>query len=162
MCIHSKTLRPWLDSRQRRLMGGFNSNMSQGRGRFRIYYEPRKQADIGYIFVSFSFSNIYIYIFFFLFLWCLNPISGNGLPFCDRSQTHPTRYDSSARVINRMQRPLPYNTQHSKETNSTAPAGFEPAILANGRPHNHAIDRGATGTGIIVYYWRYFELINGT
>jgi hypothetical protein len=34
----------------------------------------------------------------------------------DYTQTHHTRYDSSGRVINPTQRPLPENTKHSQET----------------------------------------------
>jgi len=38
--------------------------------------------------------------------------------------THQTRYDSSGRVISPSPRPLPANTQHSKETNIHAPTGI--------------------------------------
>jgi len=35
--------------------------------------------------------------------------------------THPTRYDSSGRVISPSHRPLPDNTQHSQQTDIHAP-----------------------------------------
>jgi len=38
--------------------------------------------------------------------------------------THHSRYDSTGRVINPSQRPLPYNTQHSQQTDNQAPAGI--------------------------------------
>jgi hypothetical protein len=41
------------------------------------------------------------------------------------------------------QRSLPDNTQHSKETDIHAPAGFEPTIPASERPQTHALDRVA-------------------
>jgi hypothetical protein len=44
-------------------------------------------------------------------------------------------------VINPPQRPLPYNTQHSQQTNIHAPVGFEPTISACERPKTHALDR---------------------
>ena len=40
------------------------------------------------------------------------------------------------------QRPLPHNSHTQRET-SLLPAGFKPAIPANGCPQNHAIDRVA-------------------
>jgi len=35
----------------------------------------------------------------------------------DHTQTHPTGYDSSGRAIRSSQRPLPDNTQHSRQAN---------------------------------------------
>jgi len=37
-------------------------------------------------------------------------------------------------VISPSQRPLPDNTQHSKQTNIHTPVGFEPTITAGERP----------------------------
>ena len=68
----------------------------------------------------------------------------------DHTQIHThthTLWDSSGRVIIPSQRPLPDNTQHSKQT-SILPAGFEPAIPASEQPQTHALDRAATGKGI--------------
>ena len=44
-------------------------------------------------------------------------------------------------------RPLPENTQQSKEKDILGVAQFEPAIPANERPQTHALDRAATGIG---------------
>jgi hypothetical protein len=40
------------------------------------------------------------------------------------TQAHHNRYDSSGRVISPIQRPLPDNTQHSKDTDIRAPGGI--------------------------------------
>jgi len=37
-------------------------------------------------------------------------------------------------MINPSQRPLPDNTQHSQQTDTHAPVGFEPTISAGERP----------------------------
>ena len=39
------------------------------------------------------------------------------------------------------------NTQHSQETDTHAPAGFEPATPSSERPQTYALDGGATGIG---------------
>ena len=90
----------------------------------------------------FTFMYIYIYIF----PVALRPKAGHSLlslRFLDH--TH-----SSRRVISSSQRPLPENTQHSKQT-SMPPAGFEPTISAGERPQTHAFDRATTGIGIHTY-----------
>ena len=43
-----------------------------------------------------------------------------------------------------------HNT-HNRQT-SMPPMGFEPTILAGERPQTHALDRGGTGTGILLRY----------
>jgi hypothetical protein len=55
-------------------------------------------------------------------------------------------------MINPSQRPLPDNTQHSQQTNIHAPVGFDPTISAGERPKTYALDRAATGTGVIFDY----------
>ena len=50
-------------------------------------------------------------------------------------------------MISSSQRPLPDNTQHSRQTNIHAPVGLEPTISAGERPQTYALDRAATGTG---------------
>jgi hypothetical protein len=50
-------------------------------------------------------------------------------------------------VISPSRRPLAGNTQHSQETDTSAPAEFETAIPATARPQTHAFDRVATGIG---------------
>ena len=44
---------------------------------------------------------------------------------------------------------LPDNTQHSQETDFHTPAEFEPTILASERPQTQALDRAATGIGVM-------------
>ena len=48
-------------------------------------------------------------------------------------------------MISSSQRPLPDDTQHSKQT-STPPVGFEPTVSAGKRPQTHTLYRVATGT----------------
>ena len=75
--------------------------------------------------------------------------------------THHSRYDSTGRVINPSQRPLPDNTQRSKQT-SMPPAEFEPTIPASERPQTYALDRAATRTGTRFTYLLWFcELYEG-
>jgi hypothetical protein len=73
-------------------------------------------------------------------------MASSFMKFLDHTQTHHTRLDSSERVISTSQRPLPDNTQHSRQT-SMPPVGFETAIPAGQRPQTHALGRAATGTG---------------
>jgi hypothetical protein len=40
------------------------------------------------------------------------------------------------------------NTQHSQQTNSKSPVGFESTISAGERPQTYALDRADTGTGM--------------
>jgi len=54
-------------------------------------------------------------------------------------------------VISSSQKPLLDNTQHSQQTNGHAPVGFEPTTPAGERPQTYALDRTATGTGILYY-----------
>ena len=52
----------------------------------------------------------------------------HGAPILDVSRSHTTtqhsRWDSSGRVINSSQRPVPDNTRHSQQTNIHAPGGI--------------------------------------
>ena len=45
--------------------------------------------------------------------------------------------------------PVPDSTQHSQQT-PMPPVGFEPTISAGERPQTYALDRAATGTGILI------------
>jgi len=49
----------------------------------------------------------------------------------DHNQTRHIRHDSSGRVISPTQRPLPDNTQYSKETHSHAPEKRSQTYLLN-------------------------------
>ena len=78
---------------------------------------------------------IYI-VFVCLFSWRYNscgcilhsPVAGFSLQIIEVSWSHTTthhsRQDSSRRVINSSQRPLPDNTQHSQQTNIHVPGGI--------------------------------------
>jgi hypothetical protein len=46
---------------------------------------------------------------------------------------------------------LPGNNKHLKETGFHAPAGFKPAVPESKRPQTHALNRAATGIGILKY-----------
>jgi len=69
------------------------------------------------------------------------PPVGQGLLFHEISRSHTT-----GRVISSSQRPLPDNTQSSKQT-SMLPAGSKPTISAGERPQTYVSDQAATGTG---------------
>ena len=97
------------------------------------------------------------YIYFFP-LWRDSPPPppvGYGLLIYEVSRSHTTthhsRQDSSGWVISSSQRPLPDNTQHSRQT-SMPPARFEPTISAGERTHTYALGRAATGTGRYIYW----------
>jgi len=87
----------------------------------------------------------------FVFLLSQQPPVGHGLLILEVSRftlnDAPQSVDSSGRVISPSQRPLPHNTQHSQETDTHVPVGFEPTIPASERPQTYALDRAATGTG---------------
>ena len=80
-----------------------------------------------------------------------SPVAGFSLLIFEVSRSHTTtrhsRQDSSGRVFNPSQRPLPDNTQHSQQTNIHAPT-----ISAGERPQTYALDRAATGTGYATPY----------
>ena len=92
-----------------------------------------------------------VFPFLLLILVARQPPVGQGLITHEVSRSHTTthhsRYDSSGRVISSSQRPLPDNTQHSRQT-SMSPTGFEPTISAGGRPQTYVLDRAATETGL--------------
>jgi hypothetical protein len=69
-----------------------------------------------------------------------------------RSQTttHHSQYESSGRVISLSQRPLPDNTQHTTDKTPMPPVGFESTITAGEQPQTSALDRAATGAGILL------------
>ena len=84
----------------------------------------------------------------------LHPTAGQGIFFIEvsRSHTHThIQWDSSGRVINPMQIPLPDSTQHSQVTD-VPPAGFEPAIPGSDRPQVRALTREAAGFGFSFIY----------
>ena len=66
------------------------------------------------------------------------------------SQKRHTRYNSSGLVISPAQRPLPDNTQQSRETDVHDRELFEPTIPVSERRQTHALDRATTGIGCLV------------
>jgi len=64
----------------------------------------------------------------FFFPMALRPNAGHDLLIIEVSRSHTTahhsRWDSSGRMINSSQRPLPDSTQHSQHTNIHAPGGI--------------------------------------
>jgi hypothetical protein len=61
----------------------------------------------------------------------------------------PQSVDSSGRGIGPSQRPLPDNTNPHKRQTSMPPVVFEPTIPASARPQTYALNRAATGIGIL-------------
>ena len=95
--------------------------------------------------------------FLFVCFWpnCPPPPVGQGLLIHEVSRSHTTTHhswlDSSGRVISSSQRTLPDNTHTHTFTTDKHPCpavGFEATIPAGERPHNYALDRAATGTGV--------------
>ena len=68
------------------------------------------------------------------------------LEFHNHAQSGRTLQDLSGRLIGPSQRPISDNTQHSKETDTHAPAEFEPANPASERLQPHSVG-GALGSG---------------
>jgi len=69
-----------------------------------------------------------------------------------RSDTKKNRYKSFGRVISPAQDPLPDNTQHSLGTDMRAPGEIRTRNPSKERPKNHALDRAASGNGLMKLY----------
>ena len=83
------------------------------------------------------------------FLW-LDGVRGPKSPPCRGFEItlRHTTHTSPRKGIGLSLRPLPDNTQHSQQT--TMPlAGVEPTVLASEWLQTHALDRAATGTGLL-------------
>ena len=84
------------------------------------------------------------FIFYFLFFFfCATAPMGQGLLIHEVSRSHTTTHhslqDSSERVISSSQRPLPDNTQQSRQTDIHAPGGIRTHNLSRGAaadPHH--------------------------
>jgi hypothetical protein len=57
-------------------------------------------------------------------------MASSFLRFLDHTHTHHTLVDSSRPVISSSQRPLPYNTQHSQQTDIHAQNGIQTHYLS--------------------------------
>ena len=88
----------------------------------------------------------------FICFWLNSPPVGHGLIIHEVSRSHTTTHHSRdvfcGRVINSSQRPLPNNTQHSKQRNVHVPVGFKPTILAAKRPQTYSLDRVASRSNL--------------
>jgi hypothetical protein len=73
---------------------------------------------------------------------------GQGPLFIEGSQSHSDT-PQSVGLLWKRERPLLDNTQHSQQRGIHNPAGLEPATPGTERPQTHALDRAATGIGII-------------
>jgi hypothetical protein len=97
--------------------------------------------------------NMIDYLLFFSV--ALRPNAGHSLLILEVSTTH-TRCTTVGRTpldkLSARHRDLYLTTHntHNRQT-STPPAGFEPMISAGERPQTYALDRVATGTGMIDY-----------
>jgi hypothetical protein len=69
--------------------------------------------------------------------------------FRDHTQTHHTWYDFFGRVISSMRRILPDNTQHSQQTDIHVPGWFRSSTRASDWPQTDALEREATGIGLL-------------
>jgi len=73
--------------------------------------------------------------------------------------THFTRQGSSGRVIALTQRPVPYNTQHSQETDTHAPGVIQTHNPNYRSATDHAFDRAATRIGSRMYKYSLLFLL---
>ena len=85
-----------------------------------------------------------------IFPWGGGPKAGHSLFILQVSRSHTvvhhSRYDSSGRVISSSQRPLPNDTQHSKQT-SMPQEGFESTVSAGEQPQTQVLEGVVSGTG---------------
>ena len=79
--------------------------------------------------------------------WC----AGCCKPLTHTHYFRPPHNDQSVRLQGSPRRRgfYLYKTQNSQETDLMPLAGFEPAIPASERPQTHALDRAATGIGLV-------------
>ena len=85
-----------------------------------------------------------------------HPLLGQAFLFIEASPSHTDTPHAVGLLWTSDQphaRPLPYKTQHSQEADIHAPAEFEPEIPESQRPQMDALDRAATGIGVV---WKYF------
>ena len=113
--------------------------------------------------VIYRIIYIYIYIYFFFFLWRCDPtrvMATSFLRFLDHTQRRTTvgrtpldEWSARRRDLN-----LTTHNTHNRQI-SMPPVGFEATISAGERPQTYALDRAATGTGIILYHIHHIKLV---
>ena len=107
------------------------------------------------------------YILLFLYMivspWGDSPQwarSSSFLRFLDHTQRHTTLSRTPLDEWSARRRDLcltTHNTHNRQASMSPPPAGSEPKIPASERPQTHALDRAATGTGLV---WDYIHFCN--
>ena len=108
------------------------------------------------------------FIYFFV---AQQPSSGLGRLPVDVSRSHTiththiraracaTCWDTSKRTISSSERPVNYTTHNKhKRRRAKASARFKPAIPAVQRPQIYALDRRATGIGLLLNTWPTFNV----
>jgi len=75
------------------------------------------------------------------------PLVGQGGPHFENSRSHSDLVGLLWTSDQPDAETSTWQTQHSQETDVLHSAGFEPTILASGRPQTHALDRATSGTG---------------
>ena len=102
-----------------------------------------------------------ILTFFFLYFWGASLPLGQGVfiieVYISHTTTHHSLKDSSGRAISSTQRPLPENTQHSKQKNFHASVGIRTHVLCSPVAQTHALDRSATETGSLLTHTHKIE-----
>ena len=110
-------------------------------------------------------------ILYFFFLWRCNPtrvMYSSFLRFLDHIRRRTTIGRTPLDEWSARRRDL-YLTTHNTHNRQTSilPVGFEPKISAGERPQTYALDRAATGTGVLYFtlrhnritdFWRYSYL----
>ena len=128
-------------------------------------------------YVTSTFQNYYTQCARYFYLFCLQEIS-LGYTFVFGATAHKWAWVSSfTRLLDHTQRrnivgktPLDelsarrrdlYLSTHNTHNRqrSMPPLGFEPTISAGERPQTYALDRAATGTGIVASSWLFILLI---
>jgi len=89
--------------------------------------------------------------YFFVALWTN---AGHGPFILPVSRSHTQRLTQSVGLLwTGDQLYLTTHDTHNRQI-SMPPAGFEPTVSADERRHTYALDRAATGTGVIIYLQR--------
>jgi hypothetical protein len=146
---HHKTV-CWMDVKPRRTRG-FNIHLQWGcalRGLILYYFEITLSCNRS----NNSNNNHNIFVCLFVCVWRDSPQwarASSFTRFLDHKQRRTTvdrtpLHEWSAR---RRDLSLPDNTQHSQQTKSMSPVGFEPTTPTGERPQTYALDRAATETG---------------
>ena len=93
---------------------------------------------------------------YFLFLWCCGPkraMASSFLKFLDHTQRRNTVGSTPLDEWSARRRDLYLKTHNTHNSQTAIPlVGFEPTISAGELPQTYALDRAASGTGLITFY----------